>query len=97
MRICIVNEFFYPDSAGGTGAVLSGLARTLKDNYDDIEIDVITSHHLYRGKVGTKLPRTEAWDGIRIHRLSTPKPRTGMLRRLTANFLFSSAALNKLL
>ena len=48
MRICIVNEFFWPDITGGTGTVLSDLARTLRTNYKDIEIDVITSRNLYR-------------------------------------------------
>jgi colanic acid biosynthesis glycosyl transferase WcaI len=97
MRICIVNEFFYPDSTGGTGEVLSDLARTLKDTYKDLEIEVITSRHLYRD-ADRKLVAYEEWDGIKIFRVAAPRPsKTSAAKRLAANFLFSSAALLKLL
>lgn len=97
MRICIINEFFYPDSTGGTGTVLSSLARTLRDNYPDLEIDVITSRHLYRD-TERLLPKTEDWDGINITRVKSPRPsKTSTVKRLAANALFSSAALAALL
>jgi colanic acid biosynthesis glycosyl transferase WcaI len=48
VRICIVNEFFWPDNTGGTGTVLSDLARTLRAKFKDVEIDVLTSRNLYR-------------------------------------------------
>jgi glycosyltransferase involved in cell wall biosynthesis len=48
MRICIVNEFFWPDNTGGTGTVLSQLARAIRANYGDVGIDVLSSRNLYR-------------------------------------------------
>ena len=97
MRICLISEYFYPDNGGGTGTVLSNLARHLKDAYGDVEIDVITSRHLYRGD-GRKLERTESWDGIEIYRLDTPRPHASNIKkRLLANCRFSWAALRKLL
>ena len=96
MRICLISEYFYPDNGGGTGTVLSNLTRRLKDTYGDIEIDVITSRHLYRaapGAAGALSPR-ENWDGISIERLGTPRPHASDIKkRLLANLRFSWAAL----
>jgi glycosyltransferase involved in cell wall biosynthesis len=97
MRICVVNEFFYPDDAGGTGTVLSGLTRTLRDEFPDVEIDVVTSRHLYRTSNASQ-PRYEEWGGIRIIRLNTPCSRqASTVRRLAANVAFSVAAMLRLL
>lgn len=97
MRICLISEYFYPDNGGGTGTVLSNLARHLKDTYGDVEIDVITSRPLYRGD-GRQLERRESWDGIEIYRLDTPRPHASNIKkRLLANCRFSWAALRKLL
>jgi glycosyltransferase involved in cell wall biosynthesis len=97
LRVGLLCEYFYPESAGGTGTVLSNLARSLKDTYEDLEIEVITSSSLYRCEADC-LPRDEVWDGIRILRLPTPRPsRRSIALRLGANFLFSSAVLAKLL
>lgn len=97
MRVCIVNEFFYPDSTGGTGAVLSELARSLSDGWPGLEIDVVTTRRLYRGEAA-QLQAVEDWDGIRIRRLSTPEAQgKGMGQRLIANLLFSFSALGFLL
>ena len=96
MRICLISEYFYPDSGGGTGTVLSNLTRHLKDSYGDVEIDVITSRHLYRAAPGAQqnLTSRENWDGIGIERLSTPRPHaTNIKKRLMANLRFSWAAL----
>jgi colanic acid biosynthesis glycosyl transferase WcaI len=97
MRICIINEFFYPDSTGGTGTVLSELARTLADANEEVTIDVITSTNLYR-KSPVTLPSVENWDGINIYRMSSPHP-TGlsMPSRLLANVVFTLNALFKIL
>ncbi len=96
MRICLISEYFYPDSGGGTGTVLSNLTRHLKDTYGDVEIDVITSRHLYRAAPGaeTSLSSRDNWNGIDIERLSTPRPHTtNIKKRLLANLRFSCAAL----
>jgi glycosyltransferase involved in cell wall biosynthesis len=97
MKICLISEYFYPDNTGGTGTVLSHLARYLKDHYADLEIDVITSKNLYRGEA-VKLPRQENWDGIRIFRLHTPKSnRPSTALRLVAGLVFTAATFGKLL
>ena len=96
MRICLISEYFYPDSGGGTGTVLSNLTRHLKDAYGDVEIDVITSRHLYRAAPGaeTSLSSHDNWDGIGIERLDTPRPHASNIKkRLLANLRFSWAAL----
>ena len=96
MRICIVNEFFYPDSTGGTGTVLSELVHSLRETYSDVDIDVVTSKNLYRD-AGARLSAWENWDGVNIHRLATPRP-NGLPTplRLGANLLFCLLALAKL-
>ena len=96
MRMCIVSEFFYPDMTGGTGMLLSDLARGLHDTFG-VEVDVITTRHLYRDP-GAKLPRQENWDGINIFRVAAPNfNRDTTERRLVGNLLFSGSAFFKLL
>ncbi len=97
MRICILSEYFYPDYGGGTGTVLTHLARYLRDHYPDVDIDVVTSKHLYRGGDGN-LPEYEEWDGIRIHRVSTPPTKhESMAKRLFLGLRFTAAVLRQLL
>ena len=96
MRLCIVSEFFYPDMTGGTGMLLSDLARSLHDDFG-VEIDVITTRHLYRD-AEAKLSRGEDWNGIAISRVSAPNfNRASLSRRLFGNLLFTNTALLKLL
>lgn len=96
MRICIITEYFYPDNAGGTPMVLSNLARYLKDQHPDLQIDVITSRNLYRGE-SAGLPLYEVWDGIKIFRLRTPKSnRPSTALRLAAGLVFTTAVFRKL-
>ena len=96
MRLCIVSEFFYPDMTGGTGMLLSDLARSLHDQYG-VEIDVITTRHLYRDPAA-KLAKFEDWDGIRISRVPAPNfNRSSTSRRLIGNLLFSASAVSKIL
>lgn len=96
MRVCIISEFFYPDMTGGTGMLLSDLARGLHDAHG-LEIDVITTRHLYRDSAA-KLPRHEDWNGIKITRVPAPNfNRASTPRRLTGNLLFTHSALLTLL
>lgn len=96
MRICIVNEFFYPDSGGGTGTVLSDLVRSLREMDPALEIDVVTSTNLYRQPQADLAPYEE-WNGVRIHRLTAPHPNgLSLPLRLGANLLFCMLALAKL-
>lgn len=97
MRICIINEFFYPDATGGTGTVLSSLVRHLRDRYSDLTIDVITTRSVYRGEA-EPLPLQESWQGVSISRIGVPRPRTARVPvRLAAGLLFSLAAMLKLM
>lgn len=97
MRICILSEYFYPDSTGGTGTVLSKLIRHLKDNNPSLEIDVIASRNLFRGEVGTLVGKEE-WDGVNIFRLKSPAPRKkSVKRRLAANMVFTVRTFTRLL
>ena len=96
MKVCIVNEFFYPDMTGGTGMLVSDLARRLHDNFG-VEVDVITTRHLYRDAT-VKLPRHEEWDGINVFRMDAPNfNRSGTAKRLLGNLMFSAAAARRLL
>lgn len=97
MRICILSEYFHPDSTGGTGTVLSKLVRHLKDQDASLEIDVITSRNQFRGAAGL-LKARENWDGIHITRLKAPAPRQQSIkRRLAANLVFTARALKRLM
>jgi len=97
MRVCLLCEYFYPDSAGGPGAVFSSLARQLKDAYPELDIEVITSKNTYRGQ-SLALPTYENWQGIKIFRLRTPKSnRASTLQRLVLGGVFTLAALGKML
>ena len=95
MRIAIISEYFHPDNSGGVPTDLSELACYLKQNYADIEIDVLTSQNLYRpsGVIG-KLLANEDWHGVKIRRFRTPKSnRPSMALRLLAGGVFSVSAL----
>jgi glycosyltransferase involved in cell wall biosynthesis len=97
MKICLISEYFHPDNTGGTGTVLSRLARYLQDHYGDVKIHVITSKNLYRGG-DEKLPAHENWQGIEITRLQTPKSnRPSTALRLAAGLVFTMAVLRRLL
>jgi glycosyltransferase involved in cell wall biosynthesis len=88
MRVCIINEYFHPETMGGTGTVLSSLARELTVQFEEVEIDVMTSRNQYHTE-GSPLPAEETWEGIRIHRLKSPKPGPSTKKRLLANIVFS--------
>src|SRR3712207_1206737 len=95
IRACIVNEFFWPDERGGTGTVLSELARTLRVRHPDLSLDVVTSRNLYRktGDEPNTLAARETWNGVRIFRARVPNS-AGLqtLPRLMVNALFGLAA-----
>ena len=99
MRICVLSEYFYPDNTGGTGPVMSGLVRHLRDHYPDLEIDVVTSRNVFRGGAApNSLPARENWEGVEIRRVAAPSPAKRSTRqRLISNLRFTSAALRALL
>jgi colanic acid biosynthesis glycosyl transferase WcaI len=91
MKIALVCEYFYPDDSGSTPTNMSELAHYLKLNYGDLEIDVLTSCHLYRSAKGTdRLPQHEVWDGINIKRFNTPNSKQkSIVIRLLAGGCFA--------
>lgn len=90
-RLCIVNEFFYPDMVGGTGMVLSDLARSLCDQYG-LRVSAITSRNAYRGG-DLDVASERDWDGIRIRRIQVPFcDRADTRRRLLLNTRFTLQA-----
>ncbi|MCL5103741.1 MAG: glycosyltransferase family 4 protein [Armatimonadetes bacterium] len=97
MKICLITEYFYPDNTGGTPTGLSELSRYFKDNYPDIELDVITSSNMYRLSP-EKLAPFEDWDGVRIHRVGCPRSnRPSTALRILAGLCFTFAARKKLM
>lgn len=97
MKICVLSEHFHPDGTSGTSIVLSNLLRHLKDSFEDLEIDVITSANLLRDEAH-KLPRQEKWDGISIHRLQMSPPKAkSVRRRLLTNMLLTIATFRVLM
>lgn len=97
MRVCIVNEFFYPDETGGTGMVLSELTAALRRDFPSVQIDVVTSVNLYRDQ-SAHLDAYEEWENTRIFRLKTPQAGfRSTAHRLAANAKFGLAALGKML
>ncbi len=89
-RLVILNEFFYPDFFGGTGKVLSDLARRLKDDHC-IEVSAIASARAYRNN-DEKLSETDDWDGITIRRIPASKSRVSDLgKRLKSDLELTKA------
>ena len=96
MRICVLSEYFYPDNTGGTGSVMSGLIRHLKDQYQDLEIDVVTSKNILRG-ANDGLSARESWGGVEIRRVASRQScKNSTRRRLACNLMFTSAVLRVL-
>ena len=97
MNVLLVSEYFYPDQTGGTGTVVSELARVLHDE-EGVTMSALTSVHLYRGEAPRPLATRDNWKGIRIARLRTPKSnRPSTPLRLAAGLLFTARAFLKLL
>jgi glycosyltransferase involved in cell wall biosynthesis len=96
MKICLITEYFYPEDSGGSPTLLSQLMRYLKDHFDDLEVDVVTSNNLYR-RTGGKLPASEDWNGVQIYRVNSPRSnQSSTAMRLLAGCVFSAKALTKL-
>ena len=79
MKLVILNEFFYPDHFGGTGKVLSDLARKLHDNHG-WEIETVATARSYRNNDRT-LETSDNWDGIKITRIMAAKSRVSDLSK----------------
>ncbi len=70
MKVCVLNEFFHPDSSTGTGRVVSSIARSLQDDYG-ADVTAIASRNPYR-QGSPLLSESEEWDGIAIRRGTSP-------------------------
>lgn len=97
MRICILHEYFDPEGLGGAPALLPMLAQRLCTNYTNVTVDVVCSRNVYRGDVQCRHPAFERWEGVNIHRLSTPRSNQPKIKaRLLAGAYFTLCAWAKL-
>jgi len=85
LRVCLLNEFFYPDRLTGTGNVVTDLAvRLQKQGY---EVSAVCARLSYIGK--EKPPRSEEWSGVKIRRVFEPNwNRKGTALRTVGNLVF---------
>ena len=98
MKICFLCEYFYPDSLGGAGTVVSELARALEDGFPDTQVSAVCSTNFLRGAPAKPLARRENWRGISIRRVRTPPTkRDSGLQRIVFGVWFSAVAAWKLL
>ncbi|MFQ3668738.1 MAG: glycosyltransferase family 4 protein [Fimbriimonadaceae bacterium] len=90
LRLCILTEFFHPDSSGGTAVAMSSLARELHDS-QGIEVAVVAGRHRYKG--GDPWPARDDWDGIVIERIAAPDfNRAGVAKRTIGNLILTAKA-----
>lgn len=96
MKVCLLTQYFHPDTSGSSPTFISELIHQLVREDPDLQVDVITSRGMYREEAW--LPVKEVWDGIRIHRIGLP---TGQGRsmpiRLLTGVLFTLAGLFRIL
>ena len=91
LRVLLFNEFFYPDNQGGTATATSNIASRLKHQHG-ADVTVITGPYAYRDPAIT-YPAFEDWDGIPIHRASSPNwSRERTAKRFIGNYLFALSA-----
>lgn len=90
LRLCIVTEFFYPDSSGGTAVAMSALARELQDS-QGIQVTALVGCNRYKG--GEPWPARDDWDGIAIERIAAPDfNRAGVAKRTLGNLVLTFKA-----
>lgn len=91
MRVALLNEFFHPDRYGGTGKVLSDLARRLNDDHQ-MEVSAFTTSTSYRGE-SRALADQEDWDGVSITRYASGAgDRQDLSKRLKSDLAYTRAA-----
>lgn len=89
LKLLVASEYFWPDEAS-TGRLLGQLIGRLKEEHPEWQIDVFTSHRLYRTTSPRSLLREESWKGIRIHRLrSLRSGKDPFWRRAVSDVVFS--------
>jgi glycosyltransferase involved in cell wall biosynthesis len=65
-RLLILTEYFYPDTASGTGRIMTELAEDLAKN--GISVDVVCGQPSYRWR--ERAPSREDWHGVTVTRVS---------------------------
>ena len=94
-RICIVSEFFHPESETGTGKVVTDIA-TLLSKKHGFQVEVICSRRSYL--TGEPYAAREVWNEIPIRRLNSPNwNRSGTVKRSIANLILAWKAAMALL
>ena len=87
LRVCILSEFFYPDSNSGTGKAVTDIARHLS-NDPGIDVDVICGARSYLN--GSVMSSSDTLDGIDIRRISYPDwNRSGVSKRSLCNIVLA--------
>lgn len=95
MRVCFLNEFFYPDMDGGTPKVMSDLASQIRKGFGD-EVTAVTTRNSYRDP-SVRLSPEENWAGVRIVRVEAPHWTAKKTpQRLLGNLVFTRRAVRQL-
>lgn len=95
LRVCILSEFFYPDSNSGTGKAVTDIAHHLSQQ-NGVEVDVICGARSYLN--GQKMPSLDSLDGIKIRRVSYPDwNRAGVAKRSLCNIALALKSAFKLM
>ncbi len=91
LKLLLFNEFFFPDSQGGTGSTTAEFAARLA--YDHaFDIQVIASRFSYRQR-RVVYPKHELWGKIAIHRAAGPNwGRAKAAKRFIGNIMFALSA-----
>ena len=88
LKLMLLNEFFYPDSQGGSGSATAYFSRRLAQEYN-VDITTVTSIYAYRDE-SVKYTKYEEWLGIKIHRVSAPNwGRLKSIKRLVGNIVLT--------
>ena len=90
LRLCIVSEFFHPESSSGTGKAVTDIARKLVADHG-FSVDVVCGRRSYL--TGELFEPASEWNGLRIRRLNFPNwNRSGVAKRSLANLILALKA-----
>lgn len=95
LRVCILSEFFYPDSNSGTGKAVTDIAHHLSHE-SGIEVDVICGARSYLS--GERMPPSDSLGSVNIRRVSYPDwNRSGVAKRSLCNIVLALKAAWKMM
>lgn len=95
LKVCILSEFFYPDSNSGTGKAVTDIAHHLSRE-TGVEVDVICGARSYLS--GERMPPSDRLDNVKIRRVSYPDwNRSGVAKRSLCNIVLALKAAWKMM